>query len=120
MIMKFKNKCSRSSRNFSIPFIIFIFLKFEMYSLFTLLRLIKEFCELVPEDYEYSNDSPCLYSVIRNYLIQAIDTYSESSPERDVNLLQEFKCTGKIYALMEEFTNASIGKDFKKLLTKYL
>ena len=91
-----------------------------MYSLFTLLRLIKEFCELVPEDYEYSNDSPCLYSVIKNYLIQAIDTYSESSPERDVNLLQEFKCTGKIYALMEEFTNASIGKDFKKLLTKYL
>ena len=92
-----------------------------MYSLFTLLNLLKQFCELVPEDYDYLKDPLCLFSVVRNYLIQAIETWAlDALGERGVVALKEYKCTGKVYALMEEFTNASIGKDFKKLLTKYL
>ena len=45
-------------------------------SVVELLELIKQFCELIPEDYGYQFDEHCLYSVIRNYLMDAIDKWT--------------------------------------------
>ena len=88
-----------------------------MFNLFTILRLIKEFCELVPEDFDYVKDQLSLYAAMRDYLIEGI----ESAIPRELGTdLKQYKCTEKLYAFITDFIDADCGKQYKKILSKYL
>ena len=93
-----------------------------------LLELIKQFCELIPEDYEYQDDEHCLYSVIRNYLMQAVnkwtirelkhqDAYIKSeSIEGRLSTIGETECMSKISNILKKFYYSERGTDYKLLL----
>ena len=107
-----------------------------MFNLFTILRLIKEFCELVPEDFDYVKDQLSLYAAMRDYLIEGIESVIPSSLTvigdslNKVNVtqvqclgtdvLKQYKCTEKLYAFITDFIDADSGKQYKKILSKYL
>ena len=102
-----------------------------MFNLFTILRLIKEFCELVPEDFDYVKDQLSLYAAMRDYLIEGIESVIPSSvnslnrvnvTQRDLgpDILKQYKCTEKLYAFITDFIDADSGKQYKKILSKYL
>ena len=116
-----------------------------MFNLFTILRLVKEFCELVPEDFDYVKDQLSLYAAMRDYLIEGIESVIPSSlnvigdslnkvnvVQRDLTLggssprdlgtdvLKQYKCTEKLYAFITDFIDADSGKQYKKILSKYL
>ena len=130
-----------------------------MFNLFTILRLVKEFCELVPEDFDYVKDQLSLYAAMRDYLIEGIESVIPSSlnviayacnsfPERHAtdirpqatrsavagdslnkvnvvqdlgtDILKQYKCTEKLYAFITDFIDADSGKEYKKILSKYL
>ena len=93
-----------------------------------LLELIKEFCELIPEDYDYRFDEHCLYSVIRNYLMDAIDKWTvrelkyqdkhikSESIERRLYTIKETTGMNKIANILTKFYNSECGTDYKSLL----
>ena len=105
-----------------------------MFNLFTILRLIKEFCELVPEDFDYVKDQLSLYAAMRDYLIEGIESVIPSSltvigdslnkvnvvEELGTDILKQYKCTEKLYAFITDFIDADCGKQYKKILSKYL
>ena len=106
-----------------------------MFNLFTILRLVKEFCELVPEDFDYVKDQLSLYAAMRDYLIEGIESVIPSSltvigdslnrvnvTQRDLgtDVLKQYKCTEKLYAFITDFIDADSGKEYKKILSKYL
>ena len=96
-----------------------------------LLELIKQFCELIPEDYDYRFDEHCLYSVIRNYLMDAIDKWTvrelkhqdehikSESIESRLSTLKECACMSKIVNILNKFYHSECGTDYKSLLKSF-
>ena len=95
-------------------------------NLVQLLKLIKEFCEMVPNDYDYELDETCLYSVIRDQLIESIDkwttcalneSWSESSIyQKCQKITEECKAMAEPCALLHGFIRLEHGEDYKSFL----
>ena len=97
-------------------------------SVVELLELIKQFCELIPEDYAYQFDEHCLHSVIRNYLMDAIDKWTirelkhqdahikSESIECRLYTIKETTGMNKIANILTKFYNSECGTDYKSLL----
>ena len=102
-----------------------------MGSVIQLIELIRQFCELVPDDYDYEQDEFCLHSFIRNYLIQALDKWStlELKHVRPIRgnptlgdklvMIGNYACLDKVSDLFLAFIAAKQGKDFKALLEMF-
>ena len=71
---------------------------------------------------------------MRDYLIEGIESVIPSSltvigdslnkvnvvQELGPDVLKQYKCTEKLYAFITDFIDADSGKQYKKILSKYL
>ena len=95
-------------------------------NLVQLLKLIKQFCEMVPNDYDYELDETCIYSVMREELIKIIDkwttralneTESESSIyQKCQKITEDCKAMAEPCALLHGFIRLEHGEDYKSFL----
>ena len=97
-------------------------------NLLHLLKLIRDFCESVPDNYDYEEDEDCLYSVMRDSLIKGIDRWTTyalqnkeelSIYEKCKMITDKYKSMAKPCTLLLSFTNIEHGEDYKNFLQHY-
>ena len=100
-------------------------------NLIHLLNLIRDFCESVPEDYDYEEDETCLYSVMRDSLIQGIDRWTTYALQNNNNnnklsiyqkckmITDKYKGMAEPCALLLAFINIEHGEDYKNFLRQF-